>query len=194
MIMRARWLLLLWMSLACTFHSASAFTSSASLPLSLPSLSTSTSTSSQLHQYESSTNADQDRSYHNLGYELPINIEETAPRDIPTFETWAYNYGIQRHESFTLVDNNNDGYDIYASTSSTDAVPTGTCVLYVPQELILSGSKSMDELRSHDMDPAEKIVFSVNAEKELAKYYLIVKLLVEIEKGEDSPWFPWLNS
>jgi len=26
----------------------------------------------------------------------PINIEENTPRDIESFENWAYNYGIQR--------------------------------------------------------------------------------------------------
>ncbi len=25
-------------------------------------------------------------------------------------------------------------------------------------------------------------------------YYLLIKILVEYEKGEGSPWFPWLNS
>ena len=26
----------------------------------------------------------------------PINIDENTPRDIESFENWAYNYGIQR--------------------------------------------------------------------------------------------------
>ena len=52
----------------------------------------------------------------------------------------------------------------------------------------------MAELRTSDMDQAEKILYSVNGESELRQYYLMVKILVEYEKGEESPWFPWLNS
>jgi len=70
----------------------------------------------------------------------------------------------------------------------------GTPVLYVPENLILSSSKAMAELQTVDMQPAEKILYSVNADTELRQYYLMIKLLVEIEKGEESPYFPWLNS
>ena len=127
------------------------------------------------------------------GYETPINIEETAPRDTSTFEEWAYNYGIQRDPAFELAYNDNyDWSDIYAVTNADMA--TGQCALYVPEELILSSNKAMEELRSHDMDQAEKIVYSVNADSELKQYYLMVKILVEYEKGESSAWFPWLNS
>ena len=121
----------------------------------------------------------------------PIDIEENALRDISTFETWAYNYGIQRDPGFQLT-YNEDGSDIFAITS-TD-MPAGSCALYVPEELILSSSKAMAELQTSDMQQAEKILYSVNADTELRQYYLMVKILVEYEKGENSPWFPWLNS
>ena len=125
-----------------------------------------------------------------MGYDRAIDIEETAYRDIPSFEIWAYNYGIQRAEGFALAD---DGYgDIYATT--TVDMPAGTPVLCVPESLILSSGKAMAELRTRDMDQAEKILYSVNAESELRQYYLMIQLLVEYEKGEQSPWFPWLNS
>mmetsp|Transcript_14867 Transcript_14867/g.27036 ORF Transcript_14867/g.27036 Transcript_14867/m.27036 type:complete len:473 (-) Transcript_14867:10-1428(-) len=125
------------------------------------------------------------------GYETPINIEETAPRDTSTFETWAYNYGIQRAEGHQLA-YSEDGWDIYAMTNQE--LPAGTPVLCVPEPLILSSNKAMAELRTHDMDQAEKIVYSVNADTEIRQYYLMVKILVEYKKGEASPWFPWLNS
>lgn len=87
---------------------------------------------------------------------------------------------------------NIDGSDIYACTNADMAA--GTPVLYVPESLILSSSKAMAELQTVDMQPAEKILYSVNADTELRQYYLMIKLLVEIEKGEESPYFPWLNS
>lgn len=126
-----------------------------------------------------------------LGYDRAIDIEETAPRDMPSFEEWAYNYGIQKGEGFELA-SDEYGTDIYAMT--TQDQPAGTCVLYVPEMCILTSSKAMAELRTNDMDQAEKILYSVNAESELRQYYLMIKILVEFEKGEASPWFPWLNS
>jgi len=87
---------------------------------------------------------------------------------------------------------NIDGSDIYACTNTDMAA--GTPVLYVPENLILTSSKAMAELQTVDMQPAEKILYSVNADTELRQYYLMIKLLVEIEKGEESPYFPWLNS
>ncbi len=39
-----------------------------------------------------------------------------------------------------------------------------------------------------------KVLSSINANSELRHYYLMIKILVEYEKGEGSPWFPWLNS
>ena len=129
------------------------------------------------------------------GYDAAIDISELARRDIPSFENWAYEYGIQRAEGHVLSSYDHDGMgvlDIYAST--TTDIPMGTCVLYVPESLILTSTKAMSELRTTDMNEAEKILYSINAESEIRHYYLLVKLLVEYEKGESSPWFAWLNS
>lgn len=129
------------------------------------------------------------------GYETPIDISETSYRDIPSLEQWAYDYGIQRHEGHRLASydaNGVAGSEVYAMTDRD--VRSGTCVLCVPRPLIFSANAAMEELRSHDMDAAEKILFSVNADSEIRQYYLMVKILVEYEKGADSPWFPWLNS
>eukprot|EP00581_Thalassiosira_minuscula_P016483 CAMPEP_0183718420 /NCGR_PEP_ID=MMETSP0737-20130205/11680_1 /TAXON_ID=385413 /ORGANISM="Thalassiosira miniscula, Strain CCMP1093" /LENGTH=488 /DNA_ID=CAMNT_0025947975 /DNA_START=55 /DNA_END=1521 /DNA_ORIENTATION=- len=181
---------------ACTFTQAASFA-----PCSLPSMIKKSPRSSFQRTKQASSTA-----FHSAidrGYDTPINIEETAPRDIATLEEWAYNYGIQRCPSYqlaydattthTVIDNNGDMvYDVYASTSAD--LPAGSPVLCVPNELILSSSAAMDELRTHDMDQAEKILNSLNAEGELRQYYLMVKILVEYEKGMESVWFPWLNS
>jgi len=130
----------------------------------------------------------------NYGYETPINIEENAPRDIASMEQWAYNYGIQRCDGFELVSSQVEygQPDVYAATLVD--LPAGSAVLYVPEELILSSDKAIAELRSNAMQPAEKILKSINADSELRQYYLMIKILVELQKGEQSPWFPWLNS
>jgi hypothetical protein len=110
------------------------------------------------------------------GYEQPINIEENAYRDIDALQNWAYNYGIQQCESFTLASSQPEygQADIYAAT--VDEIPTGTTVLYVPEELILSSSKAMNELRGPEMLPAEKVLSSINADSELRHYYLMIKV------------------
>ena len=73
-------------------------------------------------------------------------------------------------------------------------LPTGSPILTIPEHMILSSNKAMAELRTSDMSEAEKIVKSVNAESEFRHYYLMLKLLVEYEKGMESPWYQWMNS
>lgn len=140
------------------------------------------------------------RSAADRGYATPIDIDEGAARDVDAFEAWAQEYGVQRAPGLELAYRSNDaayggdtvGWDVSVATNQ-DA-PAGTCVLCVPEAVILTSAKAMAELRTHAMDQAEKIVSSINADTELRQYYLMVKLLVEYEKGEASPWFPWLNS
>ena len=116
--------------------------------------------------------------YH--GYQQPIDIDESSPRDIVTFQnTWAPAYGIQTSPSFALSSSQSSSEygpaaDVYAVT--TDDVPAGTTVLYVPEELILSSNKAMAELRNADMNQAEKVLSSINAEGELRQYYLMIKV------------------
>jgi len=121
-----------------------------------------------------------------------VNIDENAPREIWAMQEWANVCGAQMAQGFQLVCDDEYGRDIYAMT--TEDLPANSNVLFVPEQMILSSNKAMDELRSKDMLPAEKLVKSLNAESELRHYYLMLKILVEYEKGEDSPWFPWLNS
>ena len=58
----------------------------------------------------------------------------------------------------------------------------------------MSSNKAIAELRSPDMALAEEYVINSGAESELRHYYLMLKILLEIQNGKDSPWFQWLNS
>ncbi|KAK1740233.1 SET domain-containing protein [Skeletonema marinoi] len=120
-----------------------------------------------------------------------IDIDEEAPRDIPSMEAWSYEMGAQRTDGFTLT-TDDGGYNVYAMTNVD--LPTGSPILTIPEHMILSSNKAMAELRTSDMSEAEKIVKSVNAESEFRHYYLMLKLLVEYEKGMESPWYQWMNS
>ena len=117
-----------------------------------------------------------------------------------SFEQWAHEAGVQRAPGHELAyrsmseeyDGSDAGWDVYAATNVD--VPAGSTVLCVPESLVFSASKAMEEFRTNDMQSAEKVLFSVNGESELRQYYLMIKLLVEYERGVDSQWFPWFNS
>lgn len=104
---------------------------------------------------------------------------------------WAFDNGIQNIDGFKLIEENK-GKEVYAATS-TD-IPSGTPVIFVPEYLILSSNKAMAELRCDEMLEAEQFVVSKGAESEARHWYLMLKLLKEIQMGRDSPWYAWLNA
>ncbi len=126
--------------------------------------------------------------YHNT----MIDINEESQREISSFEEWAIYGGIQRVDGFQLV-----GEELFAGyldvcAVTTQDVPAGSTVLYVPNELILSSSKAMEEFGS--LVEAEELLISNGYGSEIRQYYLMIKILVELERGQDSPWFAYLNS
>ena len=126
--------------------------------------------------------------------ELALDISEDAPRSIHVMkDIWSNEYGIQKSTGFDLAEDTMNGHgEMYAMTTSD--MPTGTPVLYVPSELILSSNKAMDELRTRDMYDTEQTIIANGGEEQLPQFYLMLKLLLEIQKGRDSSWYPWLNS
>lgn len=118
-----------------------------------------------------------------------INIGEYAERDTSSMEQWASSSGIQRADGFKL--RSNDRYNKDVCAFATQDIPSGTPVLFVPEALILSSSKAMSELRTLEMQQAEQML---DPTVDLKMYYLMVKLLSEIEKGSQSAWFPWFNA
>lgn len=105
------------------------------------------------------------------------------------FEYWASQAGIQRADGIKLKQEGKDERNIYAATSQD--IATGTPVLYVPEHLILSSNKAIAELRTAEMAEAEQYLSSENQYRD---FYLMLKILAEYQKGENSPWYQWLNS
>eukprot|EP00571_Detonula_confervacea_P002991 CAMPEP_0172313586 /NCGR_PEP_ID=MMETSP1058-20130122/20535_1 /TAXON_ID=83371 /ORGANISM="Detonula confervacea, Strain CCMP 353" /LENGTH=444 /DNA_ID=CAMNT_0013027263 /DNA_START=86 /DNA_END=1420 /DNA_ORIENTATION=+ len=120
-----------------------------------------------------------------------INVDEETQRDISSFEEWASYGGIQKAEGFQLVGEDLDGF-LDVSAMTTQDIPAGSPALYIPNEMILSSSKAMEEFGR--LEEAEEILRANGYESEVRQYYLMLKILAELEKGEDSPWFPYLNS
>eukprot|EP00531_Pseudo-nitzschia_arenysensis_P007227 CAMPEP_0116114766 /NCGR_PEP_ID=MMETSP0329-20121206/150_1 /TAXON_ID=697910 /ORGANISM="Pseudo-nitzschia arenysensis, Strain B593" /LENGTH=448 /DNA_ID=CAMNT_0003608157 /DNA_START=38 /DNA_END=1380 /DNA_ORIENTATION=+ len=125
-----------------------------------------------------------------------VDVKENAVRDIETMEAWAYQCGVQGADGLQLMsdydagDGNQQHFDVSLTTSND--IPANSPVLFVPNEMILSSNKAVEEFGR--LEDAEKLITSLNAESEFRQYYLMLKILVEWERGEESPWFSWLNS
>jgi len=125
-----------------------------------------------------------------------VNIAEDAPRDIQTMEQWAYNFGVQKAGGLQFTAENpfetNDGSRLDISLMTSEDMPASTPILYVPNELILSSNKAIVEFGRQAN--AENFISDMNVGSELRHYYLMLKILAEWERGDQSPWYYWLNS
>lgn len=126
-------------------------------------------------------------------YNTAINVEEEAPRDIASFEEWASYGGIQKADGFQLVGEevDNTGF-LDVSAMTTQDIPASSPAVYVPSEMILSANSAMQEFGP--LGEVEELLRANGYGADLRQYYLMLKLLVEVEKGHDSPWFQYLNS
>jgi len=123
-----------------------------------------------------------------------VDVQEHVTRDIETMEQWVYQCGAQGTEGLQLVSESDwvhpQHFDVSLMTSAD--IPANSPVLYVPNEMILSSNKAVEEFGR--LEDAEKLLTSLNSESEFRQYYLMLKILTEWERGDESPWFPWLNS
>jgi len=135
---------------------------------------------------------------------VEIDLAEDANREVTKMMLWGEHNGVLRGEGVTLSPESNDNNkDVYVVTKQD--LPYGSPVLYVPEELVLSSNKAMVEFRYSDnmieefllaenMKMAEGMIYGMGAESEIRHFYLMLKILKEVEKGRDSPWFHWLDS
>mmetsp|Transcript_11860 Transcript_11860/g.28384 ORF Transcript_11860/g.28384 Transcript_11860/m.28384 type:complete len:438 (-) Transcript_11860:138-1451(-) len=119
-----------------------------------------------------------------------VNIEEMAERDVFSMEEWAYNCGVQTTDGFELT--SEDGYDYSVRTNSD--VPAGSPVCCVPSQMVLSSMQAWQDLGDNALLEAEQQVIEAKLDHMLPLFRLFVKILIEYEKGPESPWFLWLNS
>lgn len=126
-----------------------------------------------------------------LSLHAHVIVDEKAGRDVAAMEEWASSCGVQKVGGFQLVGESIDGF-LDVSVQTSQAIPANSPVLFVPNEMILSSNKAVEEFGR--LDEAEELIFKGGAESELRHYYLMLKILVEWERGEGSPWFPYLNS
>lgn len=122
-----------------------------------------------------------------------INIEENAPRDLAGMNEWAMNYGVQTADGVNVGVVEEDIPSAFPEFGVATSQPLayGQPVLSVPQEMILTGYKAREEFGPQDA--VENLFELLQTTDDLPHFYLMCKLIKEVELGFDSPWYPWLN-
>jgi len=120
-----------------------------------------------------------------------VDIAESASRDVNTMDEWVTQCGVQRVEGVQLT--SEDGLDWQLMTSQD--VAASSSLLSIPNNLILSSSRSKEELEQvGNIADAADMLFRLGGGAEVPLFYLVAKVLLEYDRGDQSPWFPWLNS
>lgn len=117
-----------------------------------------------------------------------VDISEEAVRDVESMQAWAQGYGVQNIPGLQLT--SDDGSDIYAMTN--EDVPAGSAIMFVPSNMFLSSWGAKAE--TGQLTEAEDLIERLNGLEDLPQFYIFVKILLEYQNGEESPFFPWLNS
>jgi hypothetical protein len=119
-----------------------------------------------------------------------IDYTETAQRDVYSVQDWARNYGVQTADGFDL--SSYDGQDWFAYTNNY--IPAGSPVLYIPSQLVLSSNNIQAEFGGNLLAAENVLAQYEGSIKRAPLFRLMVKILSEYEAGDQSPYFPWLNS
>mmetsp|Transcript_49345 Transcript_49345/g.148578 ORF Transcript_49345/g.148578 Transcript_49345/m.148578 type:complete len:476 (-) Transcript_49345:308-1735(-) len=120
-----------------------------------------------------------------------VNIDEDEARDIVSMNEWATACGVQKSEGFQLTITDEDGRDV--SVMTTKDIPASQPVLFVPNNMILTGGAARQEVGT--VKAAEDLIIPLEKTSDhLPHFYLFLKILREYEMGDQSPWYPWLNS
>jgi hypothetical protein len=122
----------------------------------------------------------------------PLSITRETPRDILTFQEWAGQCGVEAENGFCFMENLVDDNEEYYAATATGG-RAGSRVLRVPNEMILSSARIAQDYEGY-VQPSFTTIEQKGMRHLLLQFYLFLKILVEIEQGSDSPYYPWLNS
>ena len=124
------------------------------------------------------------------GFASVANIDEKASRQIYPFTEWAeMAAGVQQADGFELT--SNDGEDYYAMTRAN--IPAGSPVLFVPNNVLISSFGAAQEF-GQGLQMAEQQLSQAGIGFQIPLFRVFVKILAEYEKGDESPFFKWLDS
>lgn len=121
-----------------------------------------------------------------------VNVaDENAQRDVYAMEEWATQYGVQKVEGIELYTEDGSDYQLLSQAS----IPAGSSVLFVPAGMVLSSNAVVEEFGG-SLQQAEQVLVQMDqgTQKRLPLFRLMAKILAEYDKGQESPFYPWLNS
>lgn len=119
-----------------------------------------------------------------------------SPRDVYSMEEWATQYGMQKADGVELY--SPDGGNDYTLMTQS-GVSAGQTVVYVPSDIVMNSISVQQEL-GMGIQQAEEAIVQIDLRADAGSQYrlplfrLMVKILMEWEKGQESMWYPWLNS
>ncbi|KAL7531806.1 hypothetical protein ACHAXR_004248 [Thalassiosira sp. AJA248-18] len=122
-----------------------------------------------------------------------ITTDENSPRNLEPLDGWATNAGVQKVEGLQLYSEDGLDYQYFAAAD----IPTGTTIMYIPAGVCLSSSTVEAELKSISSGGVATAIDKldrIGGRNSIADFILFIKILVEYEAGENSPYFPWLDS
>jgi len=116
---------------------------------------------------------------------------EMAERDVYSMEEWSTQYGVQKMDGIELYTEDGSDYQLLSQAS----IPAGSAVLFVPAGMVLSSNAVVEEFGGA-LQQAEQVLVQMDSglQKRLPLFRLLVKILAEYDNGQESPFYPWLNS
>ena len=122
---------------------------------------------------------------------MTVDIRENVQRDVLAMEEWAARCGVQRADGLQLVANDSYGRDW--SVMTQQPLQQGSPVLFVPNQMLLSSWSAAQEY-GPALEQAEQELLQANMGYQIPLFRVFTKILVEFERGTESPYFLWLNS
>lgn len=117
-----------------------------------------------------------------------VDIDEHAQRDVGAMDEWATMCEVQRADGFQLT--TEDGSDFSAMTTAD--IAEGSPIVCVPGNMIISTASARAELGPN----AEAVDFLTRngSGDQVGKFFVFLKIMQEYEQGDQSPYWPWMNS
>ena len=122
----------------------------------------------------------------------PPYLQSLGTRDtghVSPGKIFSSSAGVAKAEGMHLT--THDGSDY--SQATTSHVPAGTCVTYVPSDLVISSSRALREF-GQTLSSCEGRLVSAGLSDKVPLFRVFFKVLAEYERGDQSPWFPYLDS
>eukprot|EP00579_Thalassiosira_antarctica_P008193 CAMPEP_0201900956 /NCGR_PEP_ID=MMETSP0902-20130614/53370_1 /ASSEMBLY_ACC=CAM_ASM_000551 /TAXON_ID=420261 /ORGANISM="Thalassiosira antarctica, Strain CCMP982" /LENGTH=426 /DNA_ID=CAMNT_0048434771 /DNA_START=168 /DNA_END=1448 /DNA_ORIENTATION=- len=125
-----------------------------------------------------------------------------SPRDVYSMEGWATQYGMQKADGVELYptdDDNGSGGSDYSFMTTTSPIAVGQTIVFVPSNIVINSATIRQEYGGALQQAEEAIMNSVSkvsqgGDNEISLFYLFIKILLEYELGQNSPYHPWLQS